>query len=80
MPPNTSKNNACRCDQNCGCCLKKRPAAPAPEPGFLGKRPWLFVVAAFMLLFAVWGTMFTLAYKYQPKTVDLAARVTESGN
>ncbi len=76
MPANTSKNkgSACRCDQNCGCCLKKKPATAAPaEPklGFFGKRPWLYVVIAFMIMFTAWGFMFTLAIKYRPETVPL---------
>ena len=74
MPANTSKNkdSACRCDQNCGCCLKKKPAAKVePKLGFFGKRPWLYVVIAFMIMFTAWGFMFTLAIKHRPETVPL---------
>lgn len=73
MPSNTSKSkSACKCDQNCGCCTRKQSAAAmSKEPGFIGKRPWLLVIAAFMVLFAVWGTMFTLAFKHQPKSVPM---------
>lgn len=79
MPANTSKNksSACRCDQNCGCCLKKKSAAAKAEPGFLGKRPWLFVVFAFMLLFSAWGALFYIAIKHRPETVPLVTLKAE---
>jgi hypothetical protein len=72
MPANTSKNkSSCKCDSNCGCCTRKQLAAESAkrEPGFIGKRPWLFIVAAFIVLFAVWGTMFTLAFTHQPEQI-----------
>ena len=83
MPANTSRNDtkssACRCDQNCGCCLKKKPALLPAEPklGFFGKRPWLFVVFAFALLFSAWGALFYIAIKFRPETVPLATLSAE---
>lgn len=50
-------NNTCRSD--------------AKEPGFLGKRPWLFVVGAFVLLFTAWTVLFVVAYKHQPENIPL---------
>ncbi|MBL9118024.1 MAG: hypothetical protein JNJ83_23650 [Verrucomicrobiaceae bacterium] len=40
-------------------------------PGFLGRRPWLLVIAAFALLFAAWTTLFVLAYKHQPEVIQI---------
>lgn len=36
------------------------------EPGFLRKRPWLFVVAAFVLLIIAWTVLITIAVKNRP--------------
>lgn len=69
MQANTSKSDSCRCDQNCGCCQRKQ--RKNKEPGFIGKRPWLLVIAAFLILFGIWGTMFTLAYQNQPEKVKM---------
>ncbi len=74
MPASTSKSKsgACRCDQNCGCCSRKAAAEKPRELGFFGKRPWLYVVVAFMIMFSAWGVMFTMAIKHQPKAVPFA--------
>ena len=40
--------------------------------GFFARRPWLFVVGAFCVLFAAWGTMFYLAYSNLPEMVPLS--------
>jgi hypothetical protein len=40
--------------------------------GFFARRPWLFVVGAFCVLFAAWGTMFYLAYTNLPELVPLS--------
>ncbi len=69
MPANTSKNDGCRCDSNCGCCLKKKQKSAAP--GIIGKRPWLLVIVAFMILFAAWGTMFAIALTHQPEPINI---------
>ena len=42
------------------------------RPGFLGRRPWLFVVAAFCLLFTAWGLLFYVAYSHLPASVPLS--------
>jgi hypothetical protein len=39
--------------------------------GFLGRRPWLFVVAAFVMLFSAWSALFYIAMNNQPETVPL---------
>ena len=39
------------------------------EPGFLRKRPWLFVVAAFVLLIIAWTVLITIAVKNRPEDV-----------
>lgn len=41
----------------------------ASEPGFLRKRPWLFVVAAFVLLITAWTILITIAVKNRPDEV-----------
>lgn len=75
MQTSTSKNKAsCRCDKNCGCCLKK---PKQREPGFLARRPWIWVCVAFGLMFSAWTVMFTLAMHHQPEVVPLA--VTAAG-
>lgn len=43
----------------------------APSVGFLGRRPWLFVVAAFVMLFSAWSVLFYIAMNNQPETVPL---------
>jgi hypothetical protein len=37
----------------------------------LGRRPWLFVVAAFVMLFSAWSALFYIAMNNQPETVPL---------
>jgi hypothetical protein len=39
--------------------------------GFLGRRPWLFVVAAFVLLISAWSVLFYIAMNNQPESVPL---------
>ena len=56
MPTNTSKNSD----------LSQEPAL-----GFFAKRPWLWVVAAFGIMFSAWAVMFTLAFKNIPENVPL---------
>jgi hypothetical protein len=41
----------------------------AAEPGFFRKRPWLFVVAAFVLLIIAWTVLITIAVKNRPEDV-----------
>jgi len=43
----------------------------APAPGFLGRRPWLFVVAAFVMLISAWSVLFYIAMNNQPQSVPL---------
>ena len=40
-------------------------------PGFLGRRPWLFVVAAFVMLISAWSVLFYIAMNNQPESVPL---------
>ena len=42
-----------------------------PATSYLGKRPWLFVVAAFALLFAAWTTLLIVATSNPVKRVPL---------
>ncbi|MDB6140781.1 MAG: hypothetical protein JWO94_3853 [Verrucomicrobiaceae bacterium] len=80
-PANTSKSDgACRCNKDCGCCVRKELAAtalrppaaePGPPPGFLARRPWIWVFVAFGIMFSAWTVMFTLAMKNQPANVEL---------
>jgi hypothetical protein len=44
---------------------------PHPRPGFLGRRPWLFVVAAFVMLISAWSVLFYIAMNNQPQSVPL---------
>ncbi len=69
IPSNTSKSSACRCDQNCGCCLKK---AIKPKQGILAKRPWLLIIALFSLMLCAWTVMIYLAATHQPKSVPFS--------
>lgn len=67
MPNSTSKNDTL-CAGDChgpGCGSRER------EPGFFAKRPWIWVIAAFGIMFTAWGVMFTMAYRHQPKTVPM---------
>ncbi len=75
MPASTSKNSGCKCSKDCGCCLRKKSATQEPPkaPGFLAKRPWLWVFVAFGIMFSAWTVMFTLALKNQPQTVPLTS-------
>ena len=93
-PHSTSKSSsACRCSQDCGCCTRKAlaatAAAPAVEtaaapepaaPGFLGRRPWIWIFVAFGIMFSAWTVMFTLAIKNQPAAVDLVFRNSPSAH
>jgi|GEM_PF-856749 len=35
------------------------------------KRPWLWVVVAFVLLISAWTVLITLALNNQPETIDI---------
>ncbi len=37
------------------------------------KRPWLWVVVAFILLIAAWTTLITISVKNQPEMVEIDA-------
>lgn len=58
----------------------------SPAPGFFRKRPWLFVVAAFVLLITAWTVLITIAVKNRPEDVanplqpDTAPVVQQKGN
>lgn len=41
---------------------------------FLRKRPWLWIVFAFLLLFVGWGALLKIARENQPATVELQTR------
>lgn len=66
-PNNTSSSDHC-CD-SLGACAK--------NPGFIGKRPWLFVIFAFGLMFSAWGVMIFMAVKHQPEAIPLAKPLVE---
>lgn len=68
---NTSKSN-CRCDKNCGCCLKK--TRRKNLLGWLVARPWLLVIVAFMLMFSAWGVMIYFAVNNQPVRVPMTTQ------
>lgn len=80
-PNSTSKSSGdCRCNKDCGCC-EERAARKAAEqtpaakpPGFFGKRPWLFVIGAFLILITAWSILFVLAYQNQPEQVPMVQR------
>lgn len=84
-PASISKSDsACRCNKDCGCCTRKALAAPSvpppaiePKPGFLARRPWIWVFVAFAIMFSAWGVMFTLAMKHIPENVELAQGAKE---
>ncbi len=82
MPASTSKSSsACRCSKDCGCCTRKALAAlppPGPKPpGFLARRPWIWVLVAFGIMFSAWTVMFTMAMKNQPEVVPLVVNAAE---
>ena len=35
-------------------------------------RPWMFVVAAFLLLIAAWSSLIFVASKFAPQTVEIS--------
>jgi len=35
-------------------------------------RPWIFVVAAFLLLIAAWSSLIFVASKFSPQTVEIS--------
>ena len=87
-PPSTSKSSDCHCSKDCGCCSRKAlaaasaaavaetaPAPPQPVPGFLAKRPWIWIFVAFGIMFSAWTVMFTMAIKNQPENVELVGAV-----
>ena len=78
-PASTSKNSAdCRCSKDCGCCTRKaREQVPTPAPGFLAKRPWIWVFVAFGIMFSAWTVMFSLAMKNQPEVVPMVVNAAE---
>lgn len=39
--------------------------------GALKKRPWLFVILAFVLLIGAWTTMIILAVSHQPEDIPV---------
>ena len=43
----------------------------------IGKRPWLFVVFAFGVMFSAWGVMIFMAVKHQPEAIPLAKPLVE---
>gem|GEM_PF-1691715 len=47
---------------------KSEPTAPT---GWLARRPWLWVVFAFVMLLSAWSALFYVAMKNQPETVPL---------
>lgn len=72
IPSNTSRSD-CRCNKDCGCCENRQ----AKQPGFIGKRPWLFVIAAFGVMFSAWTVMVYFAVTHQPETIPLATQAAE---
>lgn len=40
---------------------------------YLAERPWLFVVAAFVVLVSVWSFFISLAVRHAPQTVEIPA-------
>jgi hypothetical protein len=39
----------------------------------LAERPWLFIVAAFVILVSVWTCFITLAVRHAPQNVEIPA-------
>ena len=39
--------------------------------GFIARRPWLWVVLAFVVLISAWSVLFYIAIKNQPEVVPL---------
>lgn len=71
-PSNTSRSE-CGCDSSAACCSQRQ----APQPGFIGKRPWLLVIAAFGVMFSAWTVMIYLAATHQPEVIPLATQAAE---
>jgi hypothetical protein len=42
--------------------------------GFIGRRPWLWVVAAFVVLLLAWAALITIAGKNKPAEVPMAGK------
>ncbi len=45
---------------------------------FLRQRPWIWVFVAFLVLFAAWTILFTVAFRNQPETVPVSPLPLES--
>jgi uncharacterized membrane protein YdbT with pleckstrin-like domain len=43
------------------------------RPNFLNRHPWLYVVLAFLVLIAAWGTLIVITMKNQPETIEVTA-------
>jgi len=41
-----------------------------PTKGILARRPWLFVLLAFLLLIGAWSALITIAVKHAPKKIE----------
>lgn len=41
------------------------------------KRPWLWIVMAFILLIAAWAVLITIAVNNQPETIEVDAKGAE---
>ncbi|MDI1314203.1 hypothetical protein [Prosthecobacter sp.] len=39
--------------------------------GWISRRPWLWVVLAFVVLICAWGVLFYIAFNNQPEVVPL---------
>ncbi len=66
----TPENNRRATSAQCG--AASAPATPAAlGGGWLARRPWLWIVAAFVVLFSAWTVFIIVALKHQPETVPL---------
>ena len=70
----STPNNTSSSDRDCDSSQSSPCAKP---PGFIGKRPWLFVIFAFGLMFSAWGVMIFMAVKHQPEAIPLVKSQAE---
>ncbi len=70
--PASTSSPKCICT-NCGHgCHKKAVTAPR-KLGYFASRPWLFVIAAFVLMFTAWTIMFSMAALHPVASVPLVS-------
>lgn len=70
--PASTSSAKCTCANRGHDCNNKAAAAPR-KLGFFASRPWLFVIAAFFLMFTAWTIMFSMAAMHPVASVPMVS-------